>query len=48
LVYITPIFDPRYKFAGLELPFYDLFGEIQGSAIVLKVKEKLEALFDEH
>jgi len=27
LVYIAPIFNPRYKLAGIELSFYDLFGE---------------------
>ena len=33
---------------GLELSLYDLFGEFHGSTIVLKVKEKVEALFDEY
>ena len=33
LVYIAPIFDPRYKLAGLELSLYDLFGEEQEFAI---------------
>ena len=46
LVYMTPIFDHRYKLAGLELSLCDLFGEVQGSDIVLKVREKLKALFD--
>jgi len=48
LVYIAPIFDSRYKLVGLEVSLCDLVGEIQGSAIVLKVKEKLEALFDDY
>ena len=48
LVYIAPIFDPRYKLLGLEVSLCDLFGEEQGSAIVLKVREKLEALFGEY
>jgi len=48
LVYISPIFDPRYKLAVLEVSLCDVFGEVQGSAIVLKVKEKLETLFDEY
>jgi len=48
LVYIAPIFDHQYKLVGLEVSLCDLFGEMQGSAIVLKVKEKLEALFDEY
>jgi len=48
LVYIAPIFDPRYKLAGLELSLYDLFGEEKGFAIGLKVKEKVEALFEEY
>jgi len=47
LVYIAFIFDPRYKLVGLELSLCDLFGEVQGSVKVLKVKEKVEALFDE-
>jgi len=38
LVYIAPIFDPRYKLAGLELSLHDLFGEEQGFALGLKVK----------
>jgi len=36
LVYIAPIFDPRYKFVGLEVSLCDLFREIQGSAIVFE------------
>lgn len=48
LLYMAPIFDPRYKLAGLEVSLCDLFAEIQGSDIVLKVREKLEALFDEY
>ena len=48
LVYIAAIFDPRYKLVGLELSLCDLFGDIEGSAIVSKVKEKLQALFDEY
>jgi len=48
LVDIAPIFYPRYKLAGLEVSLCDLFGEEQGSAIVLKVREKLETLFDEY
>ena len=48
LVYIARIIDPRYKLAGLEASLYDLFGEAQGSAIVLKVIEKLETLFDKY
>jgi len=48
LVYIAPIFDPRYKLVGPEVSLCDLFGEIQDSAIILEVKEKLEALFDEY
>ena len=48
LVYIAPIFDPRYKLASLELSLHDLFGEEQGFAISLKVKEKVEALFEEY
>ena len=39
LVYIAPIFDPRYKLAGLEVSLCDLFSEVQGIAIVLKVRE---------
>jgi len=48
LVYIAPIFDPMYKLVDLEVSLCNLFGEIQDSAIILKVKEKLEALFDEY
>ena len=48
LVYIIPIFDPRDKLAGLEVSLCDLSGEVQGSAIVLKLREKLETLFDEY
>ena len=48
LMYITPMFDPRYKLAGLEVSLCDLFGEVQGTAIVSKVREKLETLFDEY
>jgi len=48
LVYIAPIFDPRYKLVGLELSLCDLFGETQGSVITLKVKEKVKVLFDEY
>jgi len=48
LVYIAPIFDPRYKLVGLELSLCDFFGEVQGSIIALKVKEKVEVLFDEY
>ena len=33
---------------GLKLSLYDLFGEVHGSAIVLKVKETVVALFDEY
>ena len=47
LVYIAPIFDPRYKLVVLELSLCDLFGDVQGSVIALKVKEKVQALFDE-
>ena len=38
---IAPIFYPRYEVAGLEVALYDLFGEIQVSAIVSKMREKL-------
>ena len=48
LVYIAPIFDPKYKLVGLKVSLCDLFGEVQGSAIVLKVRKKLETLFDEY
>ena len=48
LVYIAPIFDPRYKLAGLELSLHDLFGEEQGFALGLQVKQKVEALFEEY
>ena len=48
LVYMAPIFDPRYKLAGLEVSLCDLFGEVQGSVVVLKMGEKLETLFDEY
>ena len=48
LVYIAPIFDPRYKLPGLEVSLCDFFGKVQSSTIVLKVKEKLETLFDEY
>ena len=48
LVYIAPIFDPRYKLMGLELSLRDFFGEVQGSVIVLQLKEKLKALFEEY
>ena len=48
LVYIATIFDPRYKLVGLELSLCDLYGDIQGGAIMSKVKEKLEALFTEY
>jgi len=48
-VYFAPIFDPGYKLVGLALfHFCDLFGEVQGSAITLKVKEEVEAVFDEY
>ena len=47
LVYIGPIFDPRYKLAGLELFLHDLFSEEQGFALGSKVKQK-EALFEEY
>jgi len=48
VVYIGPIFDRRYKLVGLDLSLWNLFGEVQGIVIVLKVKEKVEALFDEY
>ena len=48
LVYIAPIFDPRYKLAGLVPSLHDLFGEEQGFALGLKVKQKVEALFEEY
>jgi len=48
LVYIAPIFDPCYKLASLEVSLCDLFGDVQDSDIVLKVREKLETLFDEY
>ena len=48
LVYIAPIFDLRYKLVGLEFWLCDLFREVQGSIIALKVKEKVNALFDEY
>ena len=48
LVYIAPIFNPRYKLVGLELSLCDLFREVHGSVIALKVKEKVEALFDKY
>jgi len=48
LVYLAPIFDPRCKLVGLKVSLCDLFGEVQGNAIVLKVGEKLEILFDEY
>ena len=48
LVHIAPIFDSRYKLAGLEVTLCDLFGEVQGNAIVLKVRKKLETLFIEY
>ena len=48
LVYIALFFDPRYKLVGLEVSLCYLFGEIQGSVIILKVKDKLKALFDEY
>jgi len=48
LMYIAPIFDPKYKLVGLELSRYDFFGEVYDSTIVLKMKEKVKALFDEY
>jgi len=48
LVYIAPIFDPRYKLVGLEVSLCDLFGEMQDSTIISKVREKLEALFNKY
>jgi len=47
-VYIASIFDPRYKLFYLELSLCDLFGEVKGSVIALKVKEKIGALVDEY
>ena len=38
LVCIAPIFDHWYKLVGPEVSLCDLFGEMQGSAIVSKVK----------
>ena len=46
-MYIAPVFDPKHKLAGLEVCLCDSFGEVQDRAIVLKVKEKLDALFKE-
>ena len=34
LVYIAPIFDPRYKLVGLELSLCDLFGDVQGLSLI--------------
>jgi len=34
------MFDPRYKLVGLDLSLCDLFGEVQGSVIALKVKRR--------
>jgi len=48
LVYIATNFDPRYKLVGLEVSLCDLFGDIQVSAIISEVKEKLEDLLDEY
>ena len=48
LLYIAPIFDPRCKLEGVQVSLCDVFGEEQGSTIVSKVREKLEALFDEY
>ena len=45
-VYCPHIY-PRYKLAGLELSFHDLFSEEQGFALGSKVKQK-EALFEEY
>ena len=48
LVYIAPIFEPRYKLVCLEHSLCDLFREVQHIVIALKVKAKVEALFDEY
>jgi len=48
LVYIASIFDPRYNLVGFKVSLCDMFDEVQGSVIILKVREKLEALFDEY
>ena len=48
LVYIAAIFDPTYKLVGLEASLYDVFGEVQSSPIVLKVRKTLQTLFDEY
>jgi len=48
LVYIALMFYLRYKLVGFELSLFNLLGKIQGSAIALKVKEKVEALFDDY
>ena len=48
LVYTTPIFDPRYKLANPEHSLCDLLGDIHSSATALKVKEKVETLFNDY
>lgn len=45
---IAFIFDLTYKLAGIRVALCDLFDKVQGIAIVLKVKEKLEILFTEY
>jgi len=45
---IASIFYPEHKLEGLKVSLCNLFGEVQCNAIVLKVKEKLKALFDEY
>jgi len=42
-MYIALIFYPRYNLTGLEVSLSHLFGVVQCSPIILKVKEK-EAL----
>ncbi|VFQ91390.1 unnamed protein product [Cuscuta campestris] len=48
LVYIAPIFDPRYKLEGLEICVCDLFGATSGDSIMEKVKGSVDTLFDEY
>jgi len=45
---IGPIFDLEYTLEDFEVSLCDLSGEAQRSAIVLKIREKLEVLFDEY
>ncbi|CAN0881053.1 Zinc finger BED domain-containing protein RICESLEEPER 2 [Linum grandiflorum] len=46
LMYLAPVFDPRYRWSILQFTFPKLYGEHRGEELLVEVREELNAMFD--